>query len=132
MTTRKMPPLFKNLLKKRGSKNQFHFNTFIPMENIQLQIEGNGRGYFVFKEGAERLGEMVFHIAGKNLTVIHTEVIPQAEGKGIARNLLDQMVAYARKNDLGVIALCPYVLAQFKRYPAQYSDIWQNKNYGNK
>ena len=125
-----MPHLFKNLLKKRGSKNQFHFNNFIPMENIQLQIEDNGHGYFVFKEGAELLGEIVFHIAGKNLTVIHTEVITEAQGKGIARKLLDQMVAYARENGLGVIALCPYVLAQFKRHPSQYSDIWQNNNYG--
>ena len=27
-------------------------------------------------------------------------------------------------NNLIIFALCPYVLAQFKRHPGQYGDIW--------
>jgi predicted GNAT family acetyltransferase len=34
------------------------------------------------------------------------------------------MVDHARKNGLKVIALCPFVHAQFKRHPEQYEDIW--------
>lgn len=100
------------------------------MENIQLKFADNGQGYFVFKEGNEKLGEMLINISDKKLTVFHTEVIPEAEGKGIAKKLLGEMVDYSRENGLKVIALCPYVLAQFKRHPEQYADIWQNKNYG--
>ena len=62
-----------------------------------------------------------------DLTVYHTEVFPAGEGKGIGKKLLEHMVEYARKNNLMVIALCPYVFAQFKRHPELYADIWKNK-----
>jgi uncharacterized protein len=42
--------------------------------------------------------------------------------------LLSTMVDYAREHKLKVIALCPYVHAQFERHPDKYSDIW-NKNW---
>ncbi len=102
------------------------------MENIQLKLTGRGRGFFVFKEDEEPLGEMEIAISEKRLIVYHTEVVQKAEGKGIARKLLNEMADYSRKNNLKVIALCPYVLAQFKHHPEQYADIWQNKNYGEK
>jgi predicted GNAT family acetyltransferase len=95
------------------------------MKKIQLQLGDNGCGRFIFNEGDEKLGEMIISISEKELTVFHTEVIPEAEGKGIAKALLNEMVDYSRKNDLKVIALCTYVLAQFKRHPEQYLDIWQ-------
>ena len=38
------------------------------------------------------------------------------------------MVEYVRANKLKVIALCPFVNAQFKRHPEQYADIW-NQNW---
>ncbi|HSN10343.1 MAG TPA: GNAT family N-acetyltransferase [Hanamia sp.] len=100
------------------------------MGNIQLKLSDKGEGHFMYKEGDKKLGEMLVNISGKMLTVFHTEVITEAEGKGLAKKLLNEMVDYSRKNDLKVIVLCPYVLAQFKRNPEQYADIWQNKNYG--
>jgi predicted GNAT family acetyltransferase len=38
--------------------------------------------------------------------------------------LLDAMIDYARKNNLKVITLCPFVHAQFKRHPEEYADVW--------
>jgi len=55
---------------------------------------------------------------------MHTEVDPAHEGKGIAHQLLDAMVAYARENKLQVVPLCPFVLAQFRRHPELYADLW--------
>ncbi len=100
------------------------------MQNIELKITGRGRGFFVFKENEESLGEMEIALSERQLIVYHTEVVPKAEGKGIAKDLLDEMVDYSRKNNLKVIVLCPYVLAQFRHHPEQYADIWQNKNNG--
>jgi hypothetical protein len=54
-------------------------------------------------------------------------VLKTAEGKGLGKKLLEEMVNYARKNKLKVIALCPYVFAQFRRHPEEYADIWKNK-----
>jgi len=44
--------------------------------------------------------------------------------RGFAKLLLDQLVSYARENDLKIIPLCVYVNAQFRRHPAEYEDVW--------
>ena len=100
------------------------------MESVELNLTGKNRGFFVFKEDEEPLGEMEITISEKQLIVFHTEVVPKAQGKGIAKKLLAWMVNYSRKNNLKVTALCPFVYARFKRHPEQYSDIWKNKNNG--
>ena len=56
----------------------------------------------------------------------HTEVSETYEGKGLAKKMMLTMVDYARKNNLKVFALCPYVFAQFKRHPEEFADIWDN------
>jgi predicted GNAT family acetyltransferase len=98
------------------------------MEDVQLVINSKGHGAFLITEGGERLAEMVIAADEKNLTVYHTEVSPKAEGKGLAKKLLESMVAYAREKKLKVIALCPFVHAQFKRHPDEYADIWNREN----
>lgn len=97
------------------------------MEEVKLKLDENGRGYFYMLDGEEQIAEMEVSISGNNLTVYHTEVLPKAEGKGLAKKLLTTMVDHARKNALKVIPLCPYVNAQFKRHPEDYVDVW-NKN----
>ena len=97
------------------------------MDEVQLNLKKNGCGYFSISEGEEKVAEMNIGVSGNQLTVYHTEVLPKAEGKGLAKKLLVAMVEYARKNNLKVIALCPYVHAQFLRHPDEYSDIWKNK-----
>ena len=95
------------------------------MEEIKLKIDENGDGLFYILDGEEAIAEMQINISGEKLTVYHTEVLPKAEGKGIAKMLLGAMVDYARKNALKVIPLCPYVFAQFKRHPEEYEDVWK-------
>ena len=97
------------------------------MEKIELVIDEKGYGHFYISENDEQLGEMEISIAGSNLTVYHTEISEKAEGKGFAKKLLKEMVGHARKNNLKVIPLCPFVHAQFKRHPQEYADVW-NKN----
>ncbi|HEX6225049.1 MAG TPA: GNAT family N-acetyltransferase [Chryseolinea sp.] len=94
------------------------------MNDIELKLKGNGQGAFVIEEGDVRLAEMEVAVNNGNLTVYHTEVADQLKGKGVASSLLTTMAAYAREKKLKVIPLCPYVLAQFKRHPDQYADIW--------
>ena len=94
------------------------------MNNIELKLNGQQRGAFVIDDGNERIAGMEIAVSDGNLTVYHTEVSEKLKGQGIAAKLLAEMVAYARKNKLKVIALCPYVHAQFKRHPDLYGDIW--------
>jgi predicted GNAT family acetyltransferase len=93
------------------------------MNEIELQLESNGKGAFVIERGDERLAEMGIGVANGNLTVFHTQVSEKLKGKGVASKLLAIMVQYARDHKLKVIALCPYVNLQFTRHP-EYGDIW--------
>lgn len=98
------------------------------MEDVKLNLDKNGNGRFYVIEGSELIAEMVVSIDNGHLTVYHTEVLSKAEGKGLAKKLLEAMVGYARHNRLQVIPLCPYVHAQFKRHPDEFADIWDAVN----
>lgn len=95
------------------------------MEEVQLQTDEKGHGHFYISENAAWIAEMEIGISGNELTVFHTEVSPKAEGKGFGKKLFLAMTNYSRKHQLRVIALCPFVHAQFKRHAAEYADIWK-------
>ena len=95
------------------------------MNDVQLELDDKGHGSFFISEQGKQLGEMEVLLAHEKLTVYHTEVVPEAEGKGLAKKLLSAMVDYARQHQLQVIPLCPYVHAQFRRHPDEYADIWK-------
>ena len=97
------------------------------MNKVELKLNEKGRGAFYIMDGEEEIGEMDISISGNDLTVYHTEVAPQAEGKGLAKEMLKEMVAYARKNKMKVTPLCPYVHAQFTRHPEEYADVWNKE-----
>lgn len=97
-------------------------------EDIELKLDERKKGAFVIEEAGERLAEMEISISDGNLIVYHTEVAEKLKGQGIGGKLLAEMVGYARKNNLKVVPLCPYVHGQFKRHPHEYNDIW-NKHW---
>ena len=100
------------------------------MENVLLEPYGHGQQVFLIKDGADKLAEMVIKITGDVMTVYHTEVVPAAEGKGLAKALFNNMTAYAREHKLKVVPLCVFVQAQFRRHPELYKDIWlKNQDY---
>lgn len=81
--------------------------------------EDQGRGaFFVEREGA-RLAEMTYVRAGDALVIIdHTQVHEALRGLGVARQLLDAAVAWARATGTRVRATCPYASAQFQKDPS--------------
>lgn len=93
------------------------------MNAIQLKLEDD-KGAFVIEESGERIAEMQIALREKNMIVFHTEVAEHLKGQGIAKKLLDEMVAYAREKQLKVVPLCAYVRAQFERHKDVYNDIW--------
>jgi predicted GNAT family acetyltransferase len=70
-----------------------------------------------------KIGEMIVETQGTDITVFHTEVDEDKEGKGYAGEILAALVAYARKEKLKVVPMCAYVRAQFDRHPDEYKDI---------
>ncbi|MBX2901070.1 MAG: N-acetyltransferase [Cyclobacteriaceae bacterium] len=81
-------------------------------------VEQGAKGAFVLVEANEHVGEMTYSKAGSNLLIIdHTEVADKLRGQGAGKNLVLEAVAYARKNNLKILPLCPFAKAVFNRSP---------------
>jgi predicted GNAT family acetyltransferase len=95
------------------------------MSEVKLKLDNRRRGAFYVENEGKQAGEMVIGISETALTVYHTEVDPEMEGKGLARQMLDAMVSYARQEHLQVVPLCEYVHLQFRRHPDEFADVWK-------
>ena len=93
------------------------------MERTEVVL-GNIKGEVQLFSDDKKVGKMDISVADHKLTVYHTEVDEEYEGRGFAKLLLEKLVSYARENDLKIVPLCPYVFAQFKRHPDEYNDVW--------
>ena len=56
------------------------------------------------------------------LTILHTEVPKELEGRGIGSALVRGLLDLARAQGLKVRAVCPFVQAYLDRHP-EYSDL---------
>ena len=97
------------------------------MTEVKLKLDNRGRGGFYLEEDGKQIGEMVIGLSETTLTVYHTEVDPEMEGKGFAKKMFEEMVSYAREKDLQVMPLCEYVHTQFRRHPENFEDVWKKK-----
>jgi hypothetical protein len=51
------------------------------------------------------------------LTLTHTEVPEELEGKGIGGRLVNAALMYAEERNLKVVPMCPFVAGYIKRHP---------------
>lgn len=96
------------------------------MERTALVLQDNGYGEIALYSDDKKVGKMDISVKQQNqlLIAFHTEVDDAYAGRGFAKILLKAMVDYARDHQLKVRPLCPFVLAQFKRHPEAYGDLW--------
>ncbi|HEY0174829.1 MAG TPA: GNAT family N-acetyltransferase [Pedobacter sp.] len=97
------------------------------MTEIKFESPDNEPDAFNLYNEGKKIGEMIVEIKGTDMTVFHTEVDEDQEGKGYGGMLLASMVSYVREHHLKVIPMCSYVHAQFDRHPDKYKDI-RSKN----
>ena len=77
----------------------------------QFEVAGSeGRATLSYRENAERI------------TLVHTEVARELEGRGYGALLARSALDYARANNLRVIPSCPFVSEFIKRHP-EYADL---------
>lgn len=57
-----------------------------------------------------------------SVTLIHTEVLPEAEGRGVGSRLARAALDDARARGLRVRVLCPFITAYARRHP-EYADM---------
>jgi predicted GNAT family acetyltransferase len=73
-------------------------------QRFEMSVDGN-KAIIEYKE-----------YPGK-IALIHTEVPPILEGKGVATAIIEKSLNYIEQNNLKLIPLCPMVAAYIKRHP---------------
>ena len=89
-----------------------------------LQNDNGKRGKFFINEsdGTEIAGMYYSYTDEGYLVIEHTEVAEAFEGRGLGQQLLNGLVAFARKNEIKVIPVCPYAKAVFEKV-AEIRDV---------
>jgi predicted GNAT family acetyltransferase len=77
----------------------------------QFEVTMNGQTAF-----------LQYRRAGRRIALIHTEVPPDLEGRGLASKLARSALEHARAEGLTVIPICPYV-ASFIRKHSEFQDL---------
>ena len=63
------------------------------------------------------IAECVYRLQGGVMNIVHTEVPPRAEGRGIAAALVHAALAHARAQGWRVRPSCSYVRSYMRRHP---------------
>lgn len=63
------------------------------------------------------LAQCAYRLDDNTMDIVHTEVPPQAEGRGIAAALVRAALAHARAKGLLVRPSCSYVRVYMRRHP---------------
>lgn len=92
---------------------------------MQFQHQNNTQKGEFFYQSAEgmRLAEISYQWQdAQTILADHTWVDDSLRGQGVARQLLDVLVAFARENQLKIVPQCSYVVTMFKR-EASFADV---------
>ena len=84
---------------------------------MKIEIkETDNMGVAFITEGDKTLAKMTYSIASPKLIIIdHTEVDISLKGKGVGKKLLMAIVEKARKENVKILPLCPFVKAVFDK-----------------
>ena len=69
------------------------------------------------------LAELTYRLRAGRLVLIHTEVPPALEGRGIGGKLVQAAVGRAKRDRLTIVPLCPFAQGWLERHPDAASDV---------
>lgn len=91
-----------------------------------MNIKQGKNRFYVGDSVTTATAEMSYVPTGDNLLIIdHTYVSEELKGQGVAKLLLNEVVEYARNENLKIIPLCPYAAGQMKDNE-EYADVLAN------
>ena len=90
--------------------------------SIEYQASKHG-GVFFQQQNGQRVAEITYQWRDEQTIVAdHTWVDGRLRGQGVARQMLDALVAFAREKQLKIVPLCSYVDVMFRR-DQSFSDV---------
>jgi predicted GNAT family acetyltransferase len=67
-------------------------------------------------------GFVVYRLRGQRLVLVHTEVDPAFEGKGVGSALAKAALEDIRRRGLVAVVQCPFITTYLRRHP-EYADL---------
>ena len=90
-------------------------------ENIAVQDNPGESRYELLLDG-HVVGEILYRPTPDHVVLLHTEVLPSFEGKGLGARLVAGALDNIRARGLHVVPFCPFVRAYIRRHP-EYADL---------
>lgn len=87
--------------------------------NNNLEIKKGNLKFYIGEDESNALAKITFIYKDNNLVIEHTIVSDALKGQGVARTLVDAVVAFAKEENLKIIPVCDYakkVLTQDETY----------------
>ena len=95
--------------------------------SVELVVADNAeKRRYEARQGSEVAGFILYRLGPGRMTLIHTEVAPALEGRGIASQLVKGALDDIRRRGLTVVPICPFVRAYLRRHP-EYADLGARK-----
>jgi uncharacterized protein len=86
----------------------------------ELTVHDNtGERRYEARIGTKVVGVIYYHAGPGRLTLVHTEVDPAFEGKGVGSRLVAGALEDIRRRALSLVPVCPFVRAYLRRHPEQ-------------
>jgi uncharacterized protein len=70
----------------------------------------------------ERMAWLDYRLENRTIVLVHTEVPPELENRGIGAKLVKAAMEYARQSSLMVVPRCSFAAAYIRRHP-QYQAL---------
>jgi uncharacterized protein len=98
---------------------RFHVPTEVDGETRVVHVDGER--YELWRSD-RRIGLLSYRPRGDNLALIHTEIDPEFEGRGLGTKLVAAALDDLRRKGVRVLPLCPFVDAFIRRNP-EYQEL---------
>lgn len=93
-----------------------------PLDELSVHDNAEEERYEA-RLGAKVVGVVSYQSEPGLLTLVHTEVDPAMEGKGVGSRLVAGALGDIRRRGLAFVAVCPFVRAYLKRHPEQADSV---------
>ncbi len=81
-------------------------------------IDNQAESRFVYRDGGAE-AELIYHLNGNRLVLIHTEVPDALGGRGLGGRLVRAAVARAQREGLTIVPWCPFA----RRWLSEHADV---------
>lgn len=89
-----------------------------------LHEEIDGKGVFYISDNMGKIAKLKYRRTSDNKIIAeHTWVSPALEGKGVAGNLFNKLIQYAREEKLKLSSECSYVKEKLEKKKEELKDI---------